>query len=354
MKFYPVIMAGGSGTRFWPLSRQSRPKQFLPLASEQPLITDTAKRLEGLAPLKDVYVVCGKAHRAGVQKGIRGMPARNVLLEPMARNTAPALALAVLHVSERNSKGIVAALPADHYVRDVARFQETLTRAVAVAADGFIVTVGIKPTRPETGFGYLRRGERLTSTSFRVQAFVEKPDLGRAREYVQSGEYYWNGGIFVFRVDVMWESFRRHMPDLFASLETLRKALRKKRYAQVLPQVFSKMPVTSFDYGVAEKAENMAVVPGDFGWSDVGSFEATGEIRAKDAHGNVVAGEGAVVVESNDCVVLAGRRPVSVLGMSGVVVVDAGDAVLVVPKSRSQEVRRVVEILKARKWERYL
>lgn len=351
---HAVVMAGGSGTRFWPLSRRSRPKQFLALATERPLITETAARLEGLASRRDVFVVCGRRHAPQVRRLVKGIPARNVLVEPIARNTAPAIALATVHVAARDPQGVLAVLPSDHHIADPAAFRDQLAAAAEVAEQRYIVTLGIQPTRPDTGYGYIQVGAKLSGAAEArsVRAFVEKPDVETARRYVSSGEYLWNGGIFVFRADVMLEAFQTLMPDLWAHLEKIRDALGKRTYPTTLAREFPKMPSISIDYGVAEKAPNMAVVPGDFGWSDLGSFAAIPEVRGADVHGNIVSGKRAFVIDSRDSVVLGKERVVAVVGMTGVVVVDAGDAVLVVPKERSQDVRKVVDALKAAKLER--
>ncbi len=354
MALYPVIMAGGSGTRFWPLSRQARPKQFLPLASKQPLITDTAARLKGLASVKDTFIVCGPRHAKAAAKLVKGLPKANLLVEPVARNTAPAIALAAVQVAARDPKGVMVVLPSDHHVADVPAFKRTLADAADLAEAGHLVTLGIKPSRPETGYGYIQLGGPLEGEGRKVRAFKEKPDLETARAYVASGDYLWNGGIFVFRVDVILEAFARHMPEMQKGLDALRKAVGKRTFGAVLKKVFPKLPSTSIDYGVMEKAANIAVLPGDFGWSDVGSFAAIPEVRPADANGNVVSGAQAVVVDCHNCVVLADKRPLSVVGLTDMVVVDSGDAVLVVPKDKSQDVRKVVEALKARKLTKFL
>jgi mannose-1-phosphate guanylyltransferase len=353
MALYPVIMAGGSGTRFWPLSRKARPKQFLPLASKLPLITDTALRLKGLASVKDTFVVCGPLHAKAASKLVKGLPKKNLLVEPVARNTAPAIALAAVHVAARDPQGTLVVLPSDHHVADVPGFKKTLAEAARIAQGGHIVTLGIKPHRPETGYGYIQVGEGLVGGGSKVAAFKEKPDVVTAASYLESGQYLWNAGIFVFRADVILDAFAQHMPEMQKGLDALRKAAGKRTYAGVLKRVFPKLPSISIDYGVMEKAPNIAVLPGDFGWSDVGSFAAIPEVRPADEHGNVVSGE-AVVVDSTGCVVLADKRPVAVVGLTDVVVVDAGDAILVVPKDKSQDVRKVVEALKARKREKFL
>jgi mannose-1-phosphate guanylyltransferase len=355
MALHPVIMAGGSGTRFWPLSRKARPKQFLPLASKAPLIADTVGRLKGLASAKDTLVVCGPLHAKAAAKLVKGLPKKNLLVEPVARNTAPAIALAALHVAARDPEGILVVLPSDHHVADPAAFRRTLQEAAQVAQAGHLVTLGIQPHHPETGYGYIQVGEPLGSGGARrVKAFREKPDLATAQGYLASGDYLWNGGIFVFRADAILAALAQHMPEMQKGLEALRKSVGKRTYAGVLKRVFPKLPSQSIDYGVMEKASNIAVLPGDFGWSDVGSFAAIPEVRPADAAGNVVSGEGAVLVDCKGCVVLAEKRPLAVVGLSDMVVVDSGDAVLVVPRARSQDVRQVVEALKARKLEKYL
>lgn len=352
-RVHAVIMAGGSGTRFWPLSRSARPKQFLPLTSKRPLIVETAARLEGVVAPKDLWVVCGKAHAATAGKLLKQMPKSHLLVEPMARNTAPAIALACAHVAHEDPESVLVLLPSDQHVADLEGFRATIAEAVHVARQGQIVTLGITPTRPETGYGYIRTGDTLEGNARRVAAFVEKPDVEKAKGYLQSGDYLWNAGIFVFRADAMLEAFELYMPELHQALGQLRKAIGTKGYAKALAKTFPMMPSTSIDYGVAEKADNIAVVPGSFGWSDVGSFHALPEVQPLDERGNLKQGD-AVVIDSDGCVVIAGKRPVAVVGLKDMVVVDAGDAILVLPREKSQDVRKVVEALKARGDSKYL
>jgi mannose-1-phosphate guanylyltransferase len=350
---FPVIMAGGSGTRFWPLSRAARPKQFLPLATSRPLIVETLARLKGLAPPKNCSVVCGAVHAPIVRKTLPALPKQNVLVEPQARNTAPAIALATLHVARKNPRGIVVVIPSDQHVADVPAFQAAVTEAIAVAEQGRIVTLGVHPSRPETGYGYIQVGAPISGTACEVKRFAEKPDRATAEQYLVSGEYLWNAGLFVFRADVMLEAFATFMPELSKALDAIRPALGTKKEAAVVRREFPKMPATSIDYGVAEKASNMAVVPCRCGWSDVGSFNALPEVRPLDDAGNVTSGP-TFVIDSSGCVVIADAKPVAVVGMKDVVVVDAGDAMLVLPKDKSQDVRKVVEALKAKKLTGYL
>jgi mannose-1-phosphate guanylyltransferase len=350
---FAVIMAGGSGTRFWPLSRSTRPKQFLALTGKNSMIAETMKRLSSVSTPKRTSVVCGAKHAALVKQALPKLPKQNVVVEPEARNTAPAIALACAHVAHTNPTGVMVVLPSDQHVADVPAFTRSLEEAIAVARTGFIVTLGIAPTRPETGYGYIRLGEPMSGSARKVAAFAEKPNLATAQNYLVSGDYLWNAGIFVFRVDVMLEAFERLMPELVAPLEKIRGAWGTKKLPAVLKAQFKKMPATSIDYGIAEKAPNIAVVPSSCGWSDVGSFNAIPEVRPTDASGNVVEGN-AFVIDSTGCVVLAQKKPVAVVGMTDVVVVDAGDSILVLPKDKSQDVRKVVEALKAKKLTAFL
>lgn len=345
---FAVIMAGGSGTRFWPLSRSSRPKQFLALTGKNSMIAETMKRLSGLTTPARTSVVCGERHAALVKKALPKLPKQNVVVEPEARNTAPAIALACAHVAHADPEGTIVVLPSDQHVADPAAFLESVHEAIAIAQTGFIVTLGIAPTRPETGYGYIRVGEPMTGTAKKVGAFVEKPNVQTAQEYLSSGNYLWNAGIFVFRVDVMLAAFASLMPDLYAALAPIRAAWGTKKASAALKRYFKQMPATSIDYGVAEKAPNIAVVPSSCGWSDVGSFNAIPEVRATDSNGNVSEGN-ALVIDCTGSIVLAQDKPVAVVGMKDVVVVDAGDAILVLPKDKSQDVRKVVEALKAQK-----
>ncbi len=355
MRLHPVIMAGGSGTRFWPLSRRKRPKQFLALATERPLITETAARLTGLAATKDVLVVCGPTHAAAARRLVKGIPAKNVVVEPVARNTAAAIGLAALHVRVRDPRGVMVVLPSDHHVSNVSAFQETLREGAEVAQKGALVTLGIQPTRPETGYGYLKVGPEVSGGARRVEAFVEKPDRATAEKYLASGQYLWNGGIFIFRADRILEELGRHLPALGSGLEKIAQAMGKAKASRVLAGVFEGLPSVSIDFGVMEKARDIAVVPGDFGWSDLGSFAALPEVRASDEHGNVVLGQGAVLVDCSGCVVVATKRPLALVGLRDVVAVDAGDAVLVLPRERNQDVRHVVAALqKDKKLARWL
>ncbi len=356
MKIYPVVMAGGSGTRFWPLSRKSRPKQFLALAGDAPLLAATVERLPPLARGRDTYVVCGPAHAAAARRMLPSLPAANFIVEPCARNTAPCVGLAALHGAARDPRGVIAMLPADHHSAKPKAFRDALGAAAALASQGAIATIGIHPSRPETGYGYLKVGSRLAARgrakgsgpAHKVERFVEKPDVVTAARYLADGGYLWNSGIFVFRADVILDEIGRAMPVLGEQLDVIGQSLGTPAYPRTLKRVFPDCPSISIDYGVMEKSKRIAVVPAEFGWSDVGSFAALPDVRPTDHLGNVADGDALVIDGRNDVVVAAGGRPVAVVGIDDVVVVDAGDAVLVCRRERAQDVRKAVEELARR------
>ncbi len=335
MSLHAVILAGGSGTRFWPLSRAKRPKQFLALATSQPMIAETFARVEPLCSAELSWVVCGNEHAALVREALPKLPPRHLVIEPAARNTAPAIALACAAVLREDADATLMILPSDHHIARPEAFRAALSEAARACQNGDLLTLGIRPTRPETGYGYLRRGTPREPGVFAVEAFVEKPDAATAEGYLRDGAYSWNAGIFVFRAGAMLDALRRHQPQIIAALDD-----------------YSRMPSISIDYGVMEPesrgSRRIAMVPGDFGWSDVGSFAALTEVRALDARGNALAGD-ALAVDCDGCVVLSeGGRLVAAVGVRGLCIVDAGDALLVVPRERAQDVRAVVEALKAR------
>ncbi|ABC79936.1 mannose-1-phosphate guanylyltransferase [Anaeromyxobacter dehalogenans] len=353
MKIYPVIMAGGSGTRFWPLSRRNRPKQFLALAGDAPLLAATVGRLPPLARPKDTFVVCGPKHAAAARRMVAQLPKENFIVEPCARNTAPCVGLAAIHVAAKDPKGVIAMLPADHHIGRPEAFRDAVAAAAQLAEAGSIATIGIRPSRPETGYGYLKLGPRLAVrakgrkrlVAHKVERFVEKPDVVTAARYLADGSYLWNSGIFVFRADVILDEIRRAMPVLGEQLEAIRRTLGTPAYARTLKRVFPDCPSISIDYGVMEKSARISVVPAEFGWSDVGSFAALSDVRVTDDLGNVAEGD-ALVIDGRNNVVLAGKdRPIALIGLDDVIVVDSGDALLVCRRDRAQDVRKAVEEL---------
>ncbi len=349
---FTVVMAGGSGTRFWPLSRRALPKQFLPLVTARSMLVETVARMRAVLPQAALRVVCGPTHAVLVHKSLASLPKNNVFVEPEARNTAPAIALAVAQLPE---EAVVVVVPSDQHVIDTDTFGACLNNAVAAAQTGKIVTLGIRPSRPETGFGYIEMGRAFGKTANAVARFVEKPDLQKAKTYLRQKKYLWNAGIFVFQVGVMREALRQHQPDIGKPMDALIAAAKRGSLSsKVIATAFKRMPSISIDYAVAEKASNMAVVACDCGWSDVGSFPALAEVRKSDASGNVAVGKQVQLVNVKNSVVWSGDRTVAVVGLEDVVVIDTPDAVLVMHKNACQDVRKVVEALKEQKQLRVL
>lgn len=344
---YAVVMAGGSGTRFWPLSRRARPKQLLAIGTEKPLIVETVERLAPLIPTDRVFVVAGEEHAPSIRDLLPGLPAGQLLVEPCPRNTAPCVGLAAIHLRRRDPDAVMAVLPADHHIADSPRFRRLLAAAEQRARAGEIVTLGIRPTRPETGYGYIRfddrdlvhAGEQVVV--FRVERFVEKPPRTVAEQYLADGRYLWNGGMFFFTVGRILADLERLLPDLYAALLRIEAAIDTPEYEAVLAREFAATQSISIDYGVMEHAEGVRVVPADIGWNDVGHWAALADFAEADEDGNVVDGD-AALIDAHDNIVHAGGRFVAVVGASGLVVVATGDAVLVCPRDRAQDVRHVV------------
>ncbi|HKP62097.1 MAG TPA: mannose-1-phosphate guanylyltransferase [Polyangiales bacterium] len=344
---FAVIMAGGSGTRFWPQSRKAWPKQFLALAgAEQSLLQQTVQRLSGSIPPERILVVTSERHAEATRQQLPQLPAANVLAEPSARNTAPCVAWAAAHVSARSPKAVMAVLPSDPHIQDEAGYREVLGRALAAAGDAGLVTIGVSPTRPETGYGYIEVGNVLGEGVHRVTRFVEKPDLARAQQFLQAGNFLWNSGMFFFRADVVLAEFERQLPDLYQFARGVRELLaRGARDTEFVAERYAQLTSISIDHGIMEHARDIRVVPGSFGWFDIGSWTTAYELASKDAAGNAQLGE-AVLVDSERCYVRArSGKLVALVGVSDLIVVDTEDALLIMPRERAQDVRRVVDEL---------
>lgn len=358
---YPVILAGGSGVRLWPASRSARPKQFLSLGarSDESLLAATARRVGPLTDPQRIRIVTASAQVETVRRELPALGANGVIAEPVARNTAPALGLAALHLSHDDPDAVMAILPADHYIADEPGFVAVAERAFAAAEQsGAIVTVGIVPTRAETGYGYLRVGAPVPGIEqvHRVERFVEKPDRPTAEGYLASGDYLWNGGMFFVRAQTLLAELSRHQPDMYAGLSEIRSAMERGQdaAAEVIERVYPTLTRISMDYAVMEHADDVLTVSGDFGWNDVGSWAALGDYRPADQYGNVI--EGAVVTcEARDNIVICDDdTAIALVGVTGLVVVKSGDGLLVVPRERAQEVRAAVASLRERDLTRYL
>ena len=344
----PVILSGGAGTRLWPLSRELYPKQLLALVGEQTMLQDTVQRLKGLevtAPM----VVCNEAHRFLVAEQLRAIDCkpRAIVLEPVGRNTAPAIALAA-HATLAGEEGdpLLLVLPADHVISDVAAFHSAIEVASASARNGALVTFGIVPSTAETGYGYIRRGA-LIAGSYRIAEFVEKPDLARAQAFVSAGEYYWNSGMFVFRARRYLEELERFAPDIAAACaNSFAGALRDLDFTRIDPAVFRDCRSESIDYAVMERTADAVVVPLQAGWSDVGNWTSLHAACQHDAQGNALVGD-VMVEDTHDSYIYSSSRLVATVGLRDHVVVETKDAVLVAPKDRVQDVKKLVERIKS-------
>lgn len=344
MTVRPVILSGGSGTRLWPLSRELFPKQMLPLCSERSMLQETVARVSGLAEVTTPLILCNEDHRFIVSEQLRQMGrTAQVVVEPSARNTAAAIAAAALLA---DADDVLLVLPSDHAIEDGAAFADAVTRAVSLARQGRLVTFGIVPTRAETGYGYIRRGAALGAGAFAVDRFVEKPDRATAQSYLDSGEYAWNSGLFVFRAGDVLAEMAAHAPDIVAACRAaVSGASRDADFVRLEATAFAAAPSRSVDYAVMEKTAQAAVVPVEMGWSDIGSWSALAERQTADADGNVLVGD-VVAVDSTGNYLRGESRLVAAVGLRDLVVVETADAVLVATKDRVQDVRQVVERLK--------
>lgn len=352
---YAIVMAGGAGTRFWPLSRKQRPKQLLPLGgTDESLIAATVRRIAPLVPPERVLVVTSAQLASDVAEALPNVPRENILAEPSGRNTAPCVAWASAVVRRRDPNGVAIILAADHYIVDEPGYVEVLRTASSAASDGALVTIGIQPTRPETGYGYLELGEKQSDQVFAAKRFVEKPNAERAKEFLAAGNYLWNSGMFFFRVDAMLAAVEKHLPEIAAGVARFDEAAKLGNEQAVVDAEYSSLPSISIDHGVMERADRVLVVPGDFGWSDVGSWTTSWELAPKTNDGNAVPEETVAVDAQNNYVRAPKDKLVALVGVHDLVVVDTGDTLLIIPRERAQDVREVVEHLKKHGKTQYL
>jgi mannose-1-phosphate guanylyltransferase/mannose-6-phosphate isomerase len=358
---YAVVMAGGSGTRFWPLSREKMPKQLLKIGGEDTLIQQTVARILPLIKLEHVYIVTHEGLAGDIAAQLTskfgGAWDRNFILEPEAKNTAPALGLSALQVSRIDPEGIMVVLAADHSIRKTEEFLHVVRQAAEAAKKDYLVTLGIKPGRPETGYGYIKAGERINPAEggdlYKVAAFVEKPDLETAKKYAGSGTYFWNSGMFVWKAGTFLKELEKYRPSLYQGLREIRESIGTGKEKDVAKAVFGRTESVSVDYAVMETTDRAAVIPADIGWSDVGSWTALEEVTDRDAAGNIITGN-VVDIGSRDSIVYAEKRLVATIGLKDTIVVDTPDATLVCSKEKAQEVKKVVDELKKRKAEEHL
>lgn len=349
MSIYPVILSGGVGSRLWPTSRALYPKQLLPLVSEQTMLQETARRVTDPALFAAPIIVSNDEHRFIIAQQMReaGLTPLAHLLEPVGRNTAPAAAAAAAFVQTHEPKGIVLILPADHHIRDVDAFRAAVAQGAKLAGEGKLVTFGIVPSAPETGYGYIKRGAGLGHGAFAVERFVEKPNRETAETYLAQGGYDWNAGIFMFRADVILDEMHKHCPEIAArAAEAVLKGARDLDFLRLQPEAFDACPSDSIDYAVMERTTHAAVVPVEMGWSDIGSWSALWETGAQDEMGNVVSGD-VISIDTNDCYIRAETGLVATLGVRDLIIVETGDVLLVADRNRVQDVKKIVERIAA-------
>lgn len=343
----PLIMAGGFGTRLWPLSRRMLPKQFLPLSGKRSMLQETLLRLDGLNCLPPI-VVCNEEHRFLVAEQLQELKQTNstIILEPIGRNTAPAIAVAALQALKQDDDPLLLVLAADHVIAERLPFHTAIRQAEQLAIANYLVTFGIVPSVPETGYGYIQRGEALAD-GFKVAQFVEKPDLDTAEQYLASGNYYWNSGMFLFRARRYLEELERFRPDILAACHiALEQGHEDLSFFRLDKAAFSSCPADSIDYAVMEKTEAAVVIPLDAGWNDIGSWSALWEIDAKDDHNNAKHGD-VMLFDTHNSLVHAESRLVTTVGVDNLVVIETKDAVLVADKSQAQNMKQIVDNLRA-------
>lgn len=353
---YPVILSGGSGTRLWPLSRAAMPKQLLPLLSEKTMFQETVQRVANLPNVAAPLVICNQEHRFMIAEQLRSMDvaAHAILLEPIGRNTAAAIAIAALVLQRTDADALMLILPADHLIGDQMAFALAVEHAVTVAQQGYLATFGIVAHTPETGFGYIRQGVALSEHAYAVQAFVEKPPRAVAEQYLASGEYYWNSGMFLFRASDVIAELRQHQPDVLQACEqALSLAKNDLDFIRLDSTTFTACPSVSIDYAVMERTNKAAVIPADIDWSDIGAWHAVWEASSKDAQSNAIRGD-VILLDAQHNLVRAESRLVVALGVDNLVIIETPDAVMVAHKDRAQDVKLIVDQLKASKREEHI
>jgi mannose-1-phosphate guanylyltransferase len=355
---YAVIMAGGRGTRFWPKSREAMPKHLLDIVNEKTILQQTVDRIKPLIPSDHILIVTGASHAAEVIRQLPDIPKKNIIIEPIGRNTAPCIGLAAISIRKRDPDGVMIVLPSDHVIADETRFLEIVGIAAQMAKQGdYLITIGIKPTGPETGYGYLEEGKKIATVQgeniYAVKSIREKPDLKLAKTFLKQGGFLWNSGMFVWKASDILNAIAHCLPDIQAGLEEIELVLGTTKEEQTICDVYQAMRGISIDYGVMEKAENALVIRGDFGWSDVGSWDALWEISEKDTMGNVVKGL-FIGVDAKNSLIHSPKKLVALVGVEDLLIVETDDALLICKRGASQNVKAVVEKLAEMKRTEYL
>lgn len=348
MKKTALIMAGGRGERFWPKSRKSLPKQFLSLTDDgKTMIQLTVERISPLVELEDIYVSTNKDYKKLVLEQLPGIPEENILCEPVGRNTAPCIGLGAMHVAKKYEDAIMMVLPSDHLIKYNKMFINTLKDGCQIAEKGAnLVTIGITPDYPETGYGYIKfNPDEADGQAYAVDRFVEKPGIEVAKEYLETEEYLWNSGMFMWKVSTILSNIEKFLPSMYTGLKAIQEAIGTEMQDVVLEKVFPELESVSIDYGIMEKAKNIYILPGTFGWDDVGSWLAVGRIKKSNENGNVVDGN-IITVNSKNNIIQGGRKLIATVGIEDLIIVDTEDATLICEKNSAGDIKKVLENLK--------
>lgn len=358
--YYAVIMAGGHGTRFWPRSRKKTPKQLLDIVSSEPMIRETIKRINKVISIDNVLIVANEEHRSEIERLTPEIPAGNLIFEPMVKNTASCIGLAAVLIRERNPNGVMAVFPADHLILNEDGFTTAMEVSFDLAAQkDCLITLGMKATYPETGYGYIKKGRQVMSFSghdvFAVDRFEEKPEKKAAEKFLKSGNYYWNGGIFVWKAAVILDSLKKYLPHNYSIImETQRRIRDGQRIQDVLAETYPRLEPISIDYGVLEHADNMLVLPADIGWSDIGGWAALDALISKKTKDNNVTWSKHISIDTKNCIIYSPKKLAATIGIENIIIVETDDAILVASKDRSQDVKMIVEKLRESGLEEYL
>jgi mannose-1-phosphate guanylyltransferase len=355
MNLYAVIMAGGVGSRFWPRSKKKTPKQLLKIFGEFTMIQETVKRLEGIVKNENIYVITNKIQKTGVLTQLSQLPVKNIIEEPFGRNTAACIGLASVLIEKQDSDAVTLVLPADHIINGEKEFHDTLLKAAEFAnEERGLVTIGIPPSKPETGYGYIQVDEmQVTDGVFKVLTFAEKPNYSTAIRFIESGDFFWNSGMFIQRADVILDEMKLHMPELHEGLMKIKNAIGTKKYMEVLTNVYGRLKKISIDYGIMEKSKKVYLTKGNFKWSDVGSWEAVYELSDKDENQNTKVGK--VYTESSiNSFIYSPEKFVALIGVENLIVINNDDSLLICRRDKAQDVKNVIDYLKINKLTDYL
>ena len=355
MEIFAVIMAGGIGSRFWPRSKEKTPKQLLRIFGENTMIQDTVNRLTDIVRKENIFIVTNKIQRDEILNQLKDIPAENIIEEPFGRNTAACVGLASIIISHKVKDAVVIVLPADHIISNKELFGKTILNAVDFAFNSKgLVTIGIKPTRPETGYGYIQINETEISENIsKVLTFAEKPNYATALRFLESGDFFWNSGMFIWRVDIILEEIKSFMPDLYEGLEKIRNEINSPKYNETLTNVYGMLRSVSIDYGIMEKSNKVFLTKGEFSWSDVGSWEEVYQLSPKNDDGNAINGN-VFLDGTSDSYIYSPEKFTAAIGIENLIVINTKDALLICRRDNSQDVKKVVDFLKINKLNEHL